>query len=78
MESKSEINFILNKTKVPPVIFGGIFSTFGVDKNMDYYYNYSDYQNKNNNNNDRNYTKNNKIINSCQTVQCNNLSYLLH
>ncbi|KAN0045388.1 hypothetical protein ACTA71_005765 [Dictyostelium dimigraforme] len=41
---KMDVNYICNKSKQPPAKLQGIFSTFGIDKNKEFYYNYLDYK----------------------------------
>ncbi|KAM9952723.1 hypothetical protein ACTFIR_007777 [Dictyostelium discoideum] len=61
---KMDLSFICNKSKQPPAKLQGIFSTFGVDQNKEFYYNYLDYK-KN-----ENHKNNNKLI-SKKPQQCN-------
>ncbi|KAM9950159.1 hypothetical protein ACTFIT_011401 [Dictyostelium discoideum] len=60
-----ELEFILNNKKQPLHLFEGIFSSFGINKENEFYYNYLDYKNNNNTKNDKNYTKCNKIRFNC-------------
>ncbi|EAL68273.1 hypothetical protein DDB_G0278201 [Dictyostelium discoideum AX4] len=62
---KMALSFICNKSKQPPAKLQGIFSTFGIDQNKEFYYNYLDYK-KN-----VNHKNNNKLISKKQQQQCN-------
>ncbi|KAN0031513.1 hypothetical protein ACTFIV_005377 [Dictyostelium citrinum] len=46
---KMALSYICNKSKQPPAKLQGIFSTFGIDHNKEFYYNYLDYKNYENN-----------------------------
>ncbi|EGC36235.1 hypothetical protein DICPUDRAFT_97647 [Dictyostelium purpureum] len=44
LEYKLKISYIINEPTAPPHLFGGIFSSFGVEKNTNIkYYNYLEY-----------------------------------
>ncbi|KAK5584327.1 hypothetical protein RB653_005936 [Dictyostelium firmibasis] len=58
-----ELDFILNTKKQPLHLFEGIFSSFGINKENEFYYNYFDY--KNNTKNEKNYTNCNKLRCGC-------------
>ncbi|KAN0007001.1 hypothetical protein ACTFIU_005195 [Dictyostelium citrinum] len=46
---KMALSYICNKSKQPPAKLQGIFSTFGIDHNKEFYYNYLDYKKNENN-----------------------------
>ncbi|EGC35841.1 hypothetical protein DICPUDRAFT_151735 [Dictyostelium purpureum] len=44
LEYKLKVSYIMNEPTAPPHLFGGIFSSFGVEKNTNIkYYNYMEY-----------------------------------
>ncbi|KAK5584788.1 hypothetical protein RB653_006405 [Dictyostelium firmibasis] len=63
-----EFSYICNNNKSPLVLFPGIFSSFGINENKEFYYNYLDYKINNNTKNDKNYTLINKINNNNKKI----------
>ncbi|KAM9959700.1 hypothetical protein ACTFIR_000791 [Dictyostelium discoideum] len=70
--TKMEFSYICNNNKSPLVLFPGIFSSFGINDNKEFYYNYLDYKLNNNTKNDKNYTQINKINNNNKLNNNNN------
>ncbi|KAM9998258.1 hypothetical protein ACTFIY_007895 [Dictyostelium cf. discoideum] len=70
--TKMEFSYICNNNKSPLVLFPGIFSSFGINENKEFYYNYLDYKLNNNTKNDKNYTKINKINNKLNIIKNSN------
>ncbi|KAM9980131.1 hypothetical protein ACTFIZ_006404 [Dictyostelium cf. discoideum] len=70
--TKMEFSYICNNIKSPLVLFPGIFSSFGINENKEFYYNYLDYKLNNNTKNDKNYTQTNKINNNNNILKNNN------
>ncbi|EGC30559.1 expressed protein [Dictyostelium purpureum] len=85
LNHKLKLSYVINEPTAPLPLFGGIFSTFGVEKNTNIkYYNYMDYlkqkppitnnQNKNNIN-QNNFNQTNSIYNHFNNNNLNNYFY---